>query len=243
MGEGTVTADRDDTEIKNPSFVRIQAAFFDLDKTVIAKPAMVAFALPLYRAGLITKPLIVRAVWTNLWFRLRGADANRMTKYRQTGLRIIRGWDAHQVRTVVSESLTTVLEPTIFREAHDLIRAHQQAGRMVFLVSAEPEEIVVPMGEYLGVDETISSQAELDADGRYTGEGIAWVYGPHKAEAMRAAAQRLDIDLDASYAYSDSATDLPMLEAVGHPVAINPDRELAKVAEARRWQVRRFRLS
>jgi hypothetical protein len=110
----------------------------------------------------------------------------------------------------------------------------------VFIISASPEEIVAPLAQYLGVDEAIASRAELDTDGRYTGNVEFWSYGPYKAEAMREVAERQGIDLDASYAYSDSATDVPMLEAVGHPVAVNPDRELTRVAHQREWEIRRF---
>jgi hypothetical protein len=133
-----------------------------------------------------------------------------------------------------------VIEPIVFDEALTLIRDHQAAGRKVFIVSASPEEIVAPLGRYLGVDAAIASRAQLDAEGRYTGEVEFWSYGPYKAEAMHDVAEREGIDLDASYAYSDSATDLPMLEAVGHPVAVNPDRELARAAKAREWEVRYF---
>ena len=103
----------------------------------------------------------------------------------------------------------------------------------MYLISASPEEIVAPLARYLGVDDAIASRAKLDDDGRYTGEVEFYSYGPFKAEAMVHAAAMYGIDLDASYAYSDSATDLPMLEVVGHPVAVNPDRELARVARAR----------
>ncbi len=118
---------------------------------------------------------------------------------------------------------------------------HQAAGRRVYLVSASPEEIVAPLALYLGVDEAIASRARLDETGRYTGEVEFYSYGPFKADAIRAAAAERDIDLDGSYAYSDSATDLPMLEAVGHPFAVNPDRELARIAVERGWEVLQFR--
>lgn len=218
----------------------MQAAFFDLDKTVIAKPSMVAFGRPLYDAGMISRWLIARAMWSNLLFHYLGADEERMRKFRESALRITRGWDQALISGVVRDTLHEVIEPIVYDEALDLIREHQNAGRRVFIISASPEEIVAPLAQYLGVDEAIASRAELDADGRYTGNVEFWSYGPYKAEAILEAAVRHGIDLDASYAYSDSATDVPMLETVGHPVAVNPDRELARIALERGWETRRF---
>jgi hypothetical protein len=107
-------------------------------------------------------------------------------------------------------------------------------------VSASPEEIVKPLGTYLGVDRVIASRAMVDDDGRYTGEMAYYAYGPNKAVAIREFAEAEGIDLAESYAYSDSASDIPMLEVVGHAVAVNPDRELLKAARERDWEVRRF---
>ena len=103
----------------------------------------------------------------------------------------------------------------------------------MFIVSASPEEIVEPLTEYLGADGVIATRSQVDEDGRYTGQVDFYSYGPYKAEAIQAVADERDIDLAGSYAYSDSATDLPMLEVVGHPVAVNPDRELSRVARDR----------
>src|SRR6202011_1488042 len=112
--------------------------------------------------------------------------------------------------------------------------------RVTIIVSASPEEIVTPLAGYLGVDRSIASRARVDDEGRYTGEMAYDAFGPAKAEAMRGLAAQLGIDLSKSYAYSDSATDLPMLEGVGHPVAVNPDRELARAAQERGWEVLHF---
>jgi len=201
---------------------------------------MVAFGRPLYDAGMISRWLVVRAMWSNLLFHYLGADEERMRKFRTSALRITRGWDQALVSAIVRDTLNDVIEPIVYVEALELIRAHQAEGRRVFIISASPEEIVAPLAQYLGVDEAIASRAQLDDDGRYTGEVEFWSYGPYKADAMREAAERQGIDLAASYAYSDSATDVPMLEAVGHPVAVNPDRDLARIAAARGWEVRHF---
>jgi HAD superfamily hydrolase (TIGR01490 family) len=217
-----------------------EAAFFDLDKTVIAKASMVAFSGPLHRAGLVTRRLLLRAAWGQLIYAQFGASPAKITKMRDSVLRLTRGWDQAEIGAIVRETLVDVIEPIVFDEALDLIRSHQAAGRKVFIVSTSPEEVVAPLARYLGVDEAIATRAELDEHGRYTGQIELYCYGPEKAVAIKAAAERDGIDLAASYAYSDSATDLPMLEIVGHPSVVNPDRELAKAAAARDWEVLRF---
>jgi HAD superfamily hydrolase (TIGR01490 family) len=217
-----------------------EAAFFDLDKTVIAKASMVAFSGSLHRAGLVSRRMLVRAAWGQLIYSQFGASPAKMERMRQSVLRLTRGWEQAEISAIVRDTLVEVIEPIVYDEALDLIRSHQAAGRKVFIVSTSPEEIVAPLAQYLGVDEAIATRAELDDHGRYTGEVELYCYGPNKAQAMKAAAERDGIDLTSSYAYSDSATDIPMLEVVGHPFAVNPDRELARTAAAQGWEVLRF---
>jgi HAD superfamily hydrolase (TIGR01490 family) len=218
----------------------VEAAFFDLDKTVIAKASMVAFSGPLHRAGMLTRRMLLRAAWAQLVYAQFGASPAKLAKLRDSVLRLTIGWDQAEIGEIVRETLVDVVEPIVYDEALALIREHQAAGRKVFLVSASPEEIVAPLARYLGVDEAIATRAELDDQGRYTGRTELYCYGPDKVVAMRAVAGRDGIDLAASYAYSDSATDLPMLEAVGHAIAVNPDRDLLRAAKSRGWEVRRF---
>jgi HAD superfamily hydrolase (TIGR01490 family) len=218
----------------------VEAAFFDLDKTVIAKASIAAFGLPLYRGGLISRKTVVRALGSQLVYLHLGASEQKLAKVRESVLDLTRGWDQREVSRIVREALEDTVEPIIYAEALDLIEMHQRAGRRVYLVSASPEEIVDPLAEYLGVDGVIASRAVLDADGRYTGEMAFYAYGPYKAEAITELAEAEDVDLKASYAYSDSATDLPMLEVVGHPVAVNPDRVLSRLAADRDWEIMQF---
>ncbi len=218
----------------------MEAAFFDLDKTVIARASMVAFGRPFYRQGLITRRLMMRALWGQLVYLYLGADEARLARMRESVLALTKGWHQAQVRKIVREALTDVVTPIIYAEALELIEEHRAAGRRVFIVSASPEEIVEPLADFLEVDEAIASRARIDAHGAYTGEMEFYAYGEQKAVGMRDIAEREGIDLGASWAYSDSATDIPMLEAVGHPVAVNPDRELARVARERGWEVRNF---
>ncbi|HEX2039166.1 MAG TPA: HAD family hydrolase [Acidimicrobiales bacterium] len=218
----------------------MEAAFFDLDKTVIAKASMVAFGGPFYREGLISRRHVVRALYGQLVYMHLGAGEQKLARIRESVLRLTRGWERERVQRIVRETLEEVVEPIVYAEAADLVAEHRAAGRRVFIVSASPEELVQPLAEYLGVDEAIASRAQVDEDGRYTGEMAFYAYGPFKAEAMQERAAAEGIDLAASYAYSDSYTDAPMLEAVGHPVAVNPDRVLLKLARERGWEVRYF---
>ena len=218
----------------------MRAAFFDLDKTVIAKASMAAFGRPLYRGGLINRRLIARALVSQIIYLHLGASEQKLARMRESILTLTLGWDQQQIREIVRESLEDTVEPIIYAEALDLIEAHRAAGHKVYLVSASPEVIVAPLAEHLGVDGAIASRPVVDENGRYTGEMEFYAYGPFKAQAIEELALREGLDLAESSAYSDSYTDIPMLEVVGHPVAVNPDRVLAKVAREREWEVMQF---
>ena len=218
----------------------MEAAFFDLDKTVIDRASIMAFAGHFRREGLVTRRALARGACTQLVYRHRGASPKRLEKVRRSVLAVTKGWDRSQVRRIVVEALVDAVDPITYVEARELIDRHIAEGRRVYLVSAAPAEIVEPIAERLGVHEAVASVARVDGDGRYTGELERYVYASAKAEVVAEIARRDGIDLSASYAYSDSATDVPMLEAVGHPVAVNPDRHLRQVAAERCWEVARF---
>lgn len=215
------------------------AAFFDLDKTVIARASMIAFGGRFQRAGLLSRWVVVRALWGQLVYLWLGADEKKLTKTRDAALKLTRGWEQQKVRSIVRDALADVIEPIVFEEALELIRFHRREGRLVAIVSASPIEVVEPLTEYLGADLAIATEAKV-VDGRYSGELVRYCYGPAKADAIRELAAARGIDLAASFAYSDSMTDLPMMELVGHPVAVNPDRPLLRVANERGWEVVRF---
>jgi HAD superfamily hydrolase (TIGR01490 family) len=219
----------------------VDAAFFDVDKTVIAKASMMAFAPSFYREGLIGRRALARGLWTQLLYVRFGASPEQLTRIRESVLTVIRGWEQERVREIVAASLDAVIPPITFAEALDVIAEHRAAGRRVYLVSASPAEVIEPLARHLGVGDAVASHARVDAEGRYTGEMERYAYGPMKAAILAEVAERDGIDLSRSWAYTDSATDLPMLEAVGHPVAVNPDRTLRRVAEERGWEIRRFR--
>ena len=222
------------------SIESVNAAFFDLDKTVIAKASIVAFGRPLRREGLITRRTIVRAVTQQLIFLQFGADEQRLAKVRDSMLALTKGWDREQVASIVRETLIDTIEPLIYAEALEVMESHRQAGDRIYTVSAAPEEIVTPLAELLGVDGSLASRANLDEHNRYTGTMEFYCYGPNKAIAINELAERTGIDLARSSAYSDSATDIPMLEIVGHPYAVNPDKQLALEAGERGWEILEF---
>jgi len=218
----------------------VEAAFFDLDKTVIARASLAAYGPALHRAGYLSAPMALRAAWGQLLFRFFGADEASMDRARRTALRLAAGWEQDGLRRLARDHLAEVIEPVVYDEALDLLAHHRSEGRLLVLVSASPVEIVGPLADHLGVDEFIATRPEVDDRGRYTGEVEFYAQGPAKAEAVRALADGLGLDLSGSWAYSDSATDLPLLEEVGHPVVVNPDRELRRAAEVRGWPMREF---
>ncbi len=215
----------------------MQAAFFDLDKTVVSKSSSLALTRPFFKAGLVTRSQLLRGAYAQLVYLAIGADEKRMERAKDGMLALTKGWDKAEVDRVVLEALEEVVDPYIYQEALDLIALHKAQGRRVYIVSSSPEGVVRPLAQRLGVDDVIATRAEV-VDGKFTGELEFYCYREKKAEAIRAIE---GIDFEASYAYSDSITDLPMLEAVGNPVAVNPDRELRKIAQQRGWKIRDFR--
>lgn len=215
------------------------AAFFDLDKTILAKSSSFAFARPFYKEGLIGRSDVVRSAYAQFVYLASGADHDQMETMREYMSKLVTGWNVDQVQQIVGETLDDIVDPMVFQEALELIAEHKAAGHDVIIISSSGTDIVEPIGVRLGADLAIGTQVAIE-DGEYTGEILFYAYGEGKAEAMRSLAQERGYDLQQSFAYSDSHTDLPMLEAVGHPVAVNPDAELRRVANERAWQVRDF---
>jgi HAD superfamily hydrolase (TIGR01490 family) len=216
------------------------AAFFDLDKTVIAKSSALAFGRPFYRDGLITRRDMVKAAYAQLLFKLGGADEAQMARIRDHVAKLCRGWRVEQVQQIVNEALVELIHPYVYAEAAALIAEHRAAGRDVVLVSTSGEEMVRPIGDMLGITDVIATRMAV-ADGRYTGEVEFYAAGPNKVVGIQSAAEARGYDLASSYAYSDSVSDLPLLGSVGHPTAVNPDRALRRAAAERGWPILEFR--
>jgi HAD superfamily hydrolase (TIGR01490 family) len=212
------------------------AAFFDLDKTIIAKSSTLAFSRSFYQGGLINRRAVMRSAYAQFVYLVGGADHDQMERMRQYLSALCAGWDVQQVKDIVSETLHGLIDPIIYDEAATLIEQHHLAGRDVVIVSSSGAEVVEPIGEMLGADRVIATRMVVK-DGLYTGEIDYYAYGQTKADAIEELAAAEGYDLSRSYAYTDSMTDLPMLKAVGNPYAVNPDRALRREANARHWPV------
>ena len=215
------------------------AAFFDLDKTVLAKSSTLAFSKPFFSQGLINRRAVLKSTYAQFLFLMSGADHDQMDRMRSYITTMCTGWDVEQVKSIVGETLHDIVDPLVFAEAAVLIADHKLCGRDVVIVSASGEEIVGPIARALGATHAMATRMVVE-DGKYTGEIEFYCYGEGKAEAIRALAAREGYALQHCYAYSDSITDLPMLETVGHPTVVNPDRALRKEAGTRGWPVRSF---
>jgi HAD superfamily hydrolase (TIGR01490 family) len=194
----------------------------------------------MYRAGLVTRGQLVRGAYAQLVYALVGADEKKMDRLKEGMLQLTKGWDREEVEQLVEQVLIDVIDPFVYQEALDLMELHRAEGRSIYIVSSSPEEVVRPLARHFGVAGVLATRARI-VEGKYTGELEFYCYGEAKADAIRELATARGIDLGSSYAYTDSATDLPMLQAVGHPVAVNPDRDLRREAEASEWDIRDFR--
>jgi HAD superfamily hydrolase (TIGR01490 family) len=215
------------------------AAFFDLDRTLMAGSSAFAFGRAAYKAGLMTRRRILADAWANLAFRLRGSTDASTDALRERVGEALKGVRQRDVLRLAPDVLARVL-PRIYPKMVALAYEHQDAGRPVYICTAASSEMAEALASVLQFDGGIGTRPEV-VDGVYTGSVRGpFTYREGKAEAIRELAAREVIDLGASYAYSDSESDLSMLRAVGHPVAVNPDAELARVAREEGWEVMRF---
>jgi HAD superfamily hydrolase (TIGR01490 family) len=215
------------------------AAFFDLDKTVIAKSSTLAFSRPFFQEGLINRRAVLKSAYAQFVFMLAGADADQMDRMRAHITALAAGWDVEQIRGIVNETLHDIVDPLVYKEATQLIADHKAEGHDVVIVSASGEELVAPIAQMIGADYSVGTKMVV-LDGRYTGDVEFYCAADNKAVAIKQLATEHGYDLARSYAYSDSVTDLPMLEVVGHPTVVNPDRGLRRVAAEKDWPVQQF---
>jgi HAD superfamily hydrolase (TIGR01490 family) len=214
-------------------------AFFDLDRTLIASSSSLALAEPFYRRGLIGRPQLLKARLAHAFLAHYGAPRGRAGQATDSAVTILKGLPAEVLREIVSDAWPSVLKPLVYREAVELAAAHAAHGDRVYIVSAALQEIGDGIASELGFDGALGSRAET-RDGRYTGRLERRLLGQAKADALVDFAASECLDLSASIAYSDARTDVPFLEVVGSAVAVNPDRELRRIAADRGWPVRRF---
>lgn len=213
------------------------AAFFDLDRTLISGASAFPFAVEAWRAGLVTNREIARWTIAAFTFLLTGDKGDDVSdNARSEFLGKVAGVSVDQLDSIAREMLPNLVND-IRPESKKLLQMHHDAGRETWIVSASPHAIVEPLARALGMDGAIGTRGKI-VDGHYTDqlEG-PFVYGDGKAVAIRDLAAERGYDLEKSYAYSDSISDLPMLESVGHPVAVNPDGELERIAYERGWPI------
>jgi HAD superfamily hydrolase (TIGR01490 family) len=215
------------------------AAFFDLDRTLIAGSSAFQFGRAAYKAGILTRRQLATDAWENARFRLRGSTDASTDAVRARVGKMLEGLRVRDLQRLAPDVLAGVL-PRLYPQMLAIAYEHQDAGRPIFICTAASQEMAELMAIVLTFDGAVGSVAEV-VDGHYTGrEGGPFTYREGKAEAIRELADREDIDLADSWAYSDSESDLPMLRLVGHPVAVNPDAELGRVARLEGWEVLRF---
>jgi HAD superfamily hydrolase (TIGR01490 family) len=215
------------------------AAFFDLDKTIIAKSSAFVFSRAFFQEGLINRRAVLKSNYAQFMYLLAGADTEQMERMRAHITAQCTGWDIAQVTAIVEETLHDVVDPLVYAEATELIAAHRQRGEDIVVVSASGAEIVQPIAKMIGATHAVATRM-VTHGGRYTGDVEFYCAAENKALAARQLAEEQGYDLQRCHAYSDSITDLPLLEAVGHPTVVNPDRALRREALQRGWPVLAF---
>jgi len=218
----------------------VAAAFFDLDRTLMEGSSAFQFGRAAYKAGLLSRRQLISDGWANLRFRLQGATDEKTHALRDRISASLKGTRVRDLQRLGPDVLARIL-PRVYPRMLALAYEHQDAGRRVYIFTAASQELAEMLAHVLTFDGGIGSQFSKVENGCYTGEPAGlFIYGADKARAIKRLADREGIDLNQSYAYSDSASDLPMLHAVGHPVAVNPDKELLAEARAEGWDVLRF---
>ena len=215
------------------------AAFFDLDRTLLRRSSALALAGSFRQRGLISRRQLLQAAAWQLLFVARGASHEAVRRGAEDGLRILAGYRPEDLRELVAEAMEPVLRPLVYAEPLRLVERHRQRGEPVSIVSATLLAIVEAIADELGFDGALGTTCEV-RDGRYTGRALRALHAGAKADCVRAVAREGGFDLSACTAYSDSHTDLPFLAVVGHPVAVNPDRALRRIARERGWEVLEF---
>jgi HAD superfamily hydrolase (TIGR01490 family) len=212
------------------------AAFFDLDKTLMAGSSGVHFARAAYESGMISRRRLARDLFENLRFRLRGSTDERADDVRERVGKMIAGVRVRELQRLTPRVLSGVL-PRLYPQMLARAYAHQDAGLPVYILTAASQEMADLLALVLAFDGGLGSRSEI-VDGRYTGRpGGPFNYREGKVLSMRDVAERDGIELASSYAYSDSESDLPMLRAVGHAVVVNPDSTLRAIALSEGWEV------
>lgn len=219
-----------------------RAAFFDLDRTLIPGSSLFLLARGAYERDLFRVRDLLRFGWGQVMFRLRGEDHRGMEMSRASTLEFVTGRRQEELMEMGREIVEERIVPRVYKDIVQVVEAHQARGDLTFLVTAAPIELAGQIADELGMTGAIGTVSEIDRDGYYTGRLVGQVmHGPEKAEAVKRVAHDRGLDLVDCSAYSDSINDLPLLESVGDPHAVNPEHNLARVARTRGWRIHELR--
>jgi HAD superfamily hydrolase (TIGR01490 family) len=223
--------------------VTARAAFFDLDKTLVPGSSLFLLARGLYERDMTRVRDIIRFAAGQASFVLLGSEREKgMKTSRDSALEFVKGRSQEELRALGREISEERILPRVYPDIASVISQHTESGDDTYLVTATPVEVAEVVAGGLGMTGALGTISELDGDGRYTGALIGDIlHGPAKAKAIEELAGRKGYDLRECAAYSDSINDLPLLESVGHPHAVNPDRSLRRIARARGWPVHELR--
>ncbi len=226
---------------KNVTPTKIEAAFFDVDNTILRGSSSFLFGKAAFKRGFFSRQDFWRFAWQQARFIARGETATTVDQIKDRALGLIEGHKADDLAALTDEVYENFISPKLWPETVRIAKQHIQEGREVWLVTATPQEIAEVIAERLGLTGGLGTLIERK-DGILTGKLVGKpLHGKAKRKAIRALAKERNISLKRSYAYSDSVNDLPMLTSVGHAIAINPDKELAKYAKAADWKILDFK--
>jgi HAD superfamily hydrolase (TIGR01490 family) len=219
---------------------RRTAAFFDVDRTLLRGSSLLHVARPMRSEGFLPARALLHSLVVQARFSLFGFDEGQIKDAVNAAGALVAGVESERLLRFAQRVIPVHVLPRVYAEARARMDWHRERGDLVFLVSSSPGEFIAVLGEHLAVDGVAATDAEM-VDGRCTGRILRLCHGAGKAESVRELAAAHDVDLTVSYAYGDSyASDLPMLEAVGQPVCVNPDRLLVAHAQSRGWPIEHF---
>ena len=220
-----------------------KAAFFDLDKTLVPGSSLFLLARGMYQRDYYRVMDMAGFAWNQIMFRLVGSERQQgMDQSKQKALEFVKGRHQDEFAALGHEIVEEQIMPRVYPDIAQVIRQHTESGYDTYLITAAPIELARVVAAGLGMTGALGTESEIDDAGRYTGRLVGDIlHGPEKAKALQLLAQERDIDLTESHAYSDSTNDLPLLESVGHPHAVNPDHGLRRIARARGWPIHELR--
>lgn len=210
--------------------------FFDLDKTILSTSSSIALQKPFIKNGITSRIKTFLTLMSQLEYLLFGAGHEKTQKMKERIANLSIGINVKELEKVTELSCSEYIEPKCYSKIVDLIQTHKAAEHNTVLASASSEQVVRPISKYLNIDYYLGTELEI-VDDEFTGKINTFLYADEKAKAVKNLAEEKGWDLEKSYAYSDSITDLPLLELVGNPVVVNPDKELKEIAIQRNWKI------